>query len=159
MAEPHKTAADPKVAQEASPDTHRVTATDLPRDTVSPQVSQPDVAWRDHEHVAETAQLPAQQLLAATGSPDLAKQAIDVAHERQEGAATDEETSLAKAAGYDSVDSLRHTATAISDRADSTWWIAPTQSQMEWIAWRSESPGEYHRFASRESALRWVNEQ
>lgn len=43
-----------------------------------------DAEWQHHEHVSEQAQLQAQKLIDETGTPALAKKAIELADDRRE---------------------------------------------------------------------------
>lgn len=42
-------------------------------------VNEQTVEWNEHEHVSITVQIEAEKLLVQTGSPELAKEAIDSA--------------------------------------------------------------------------------
>jgi hypothetical protein len=109
------------------------------------------VEWQEHEHVHEQAQSEAERLLESTGTPELAKHAIDVAQERKlivEPAARDQ---LARRVGFDSYEALQG-ASAPFKTAGRTWYLVPT-ADGDWVAW-NETDYQEHRWESQEAAVR-----
>lgn len=113
----------------------------------------PTAEWRDHEHVAEHAQAEAQRLLESTGTPELAKHAIDVAGERQEYTARDD---FARRAGFASFQELLAASAPVTAANGQTWYATPVPNH-KWIAW-NEVDLRDDQWDSQEAAIRWINE-
>jgi hypothetical protein len=111
--------------------------------------SQPDRAWEEHEHVAAPSDVEAQKLVNATGSVELAKQALDKAREPTSPAASKEE--LAKQLGYVSYLELFEASTAISDAGGRPWFVT-TDRAGSCLLWNEEdlTPS---RHPTREAAM------
>jgi hypothetical protein len=109
--------------------------------------------WREHEHVNERAQSEAERLLESTGTPELAKHAIDVAQERKEfqPGAGDE---LAQRVGFDSYAALLDASTSI-DTSHRTWYVVPT-ADGDWVAW-NETDFQEHRWDLQEAAVQGIH--
>ncbi len=113
----------------------------------------PTAEWRDHEHVAEQAQAEADRLLESTGTPELAKHAIDVASERKDFTARDD---FARRVGFASYQELLAASAPLVNSNGQTWYTTWTVNN-KWIAW-NEVELRDDRWDSREGAIRWINE-
>ena len=65
--------------------------------STSPMAVPESADWTEHEHVSEHVQLEAQKLVHLVGSPELARNAIDVADQRQAAMPSDDPTRASSA--------------------------------------------------------------
>jgi len=94
-----------------------------------------DVKWKNHEQTADTGITQAQQLVQETGSPELAKQAIDaVAESSSLEQETDQQTALAKSLGYRCYSDLLEASEKVRSN-DGLQWHLTSLDGGTWAAW------------------------
>jgi hypothetical protein len=105
--------------------------------------------WPRHEHVAAPAQVAAQKLVDATGSVELAKQAIEAAGEPPADAANGRD-GFARQNGFASYLEMFEAAEPIADTSRAVWLLAATGP--DFVVW-SERDLTAIRFGTRDDAL------
>ena len=109
--------------------------------------------WNDHEHQADAAQLHAQQLLDAVGSPELAKVVLDRAVHSQDKIDCHRREAAEKL-GFDSYQSLLVASTPVLSDDHRLWYVINIASG-DWVIWNDDDH-ELNTYDSRENALRSV---
>lgn len=112
--------------------------------------------WAEHEHVAPEGQLHAQRLLASVGNPELAKLAIEKAHEKTQGAPADDDQ-LAQRLGYVSMLELFEASTPVPAANGKQWCVAPLKNGT-WVAWERRNRWVSSEFASKEAAIQYIHD-
>jgi hypothetical protein len=110
--------------------------------------------WRDHEHVTEQAQLQAQKLVDEAGTPELAKQAVDAAQQRQ-ALPPKNKDELARRLGYVSFLALFEASMPVATGKGKHWCVTPLEKG-RWVAWNDEDLEPREEFDSLEEALAGV---
>ena len=114
---------------------------------------EPASDWSQHEHTAESANADAQKLVDQTGSPELAKQAIDAVAERQKtGRTEDKKDAFSKQLGFESYLELFEASTPVPSR-DGKSWCVTSDRQGQWVVWNDRDLRVQQRFSSREDAV------
>ena len=117
----------------------------------------PAEKWREHEHQASAADLQAQQLLQETGSPELAKHAVDQA-QADAGKSTAPPTpadqdAAARQFGYESFGALIEDSVPFPVERGNTLMVCELKDG-RWIRFDRESWPKHEIFRSRDEAMR-----
>jgi hypothetical protein len=105
--------------------------------------------------------LQAQKLLQETGTPTLAKAAIDVVQagvDQKDQASNAQNDQYAKLLGYASYMELVSASTMLLGRNGQPWFISAVKHG-KWLAWNEKVPFAARELDSREAAIRHVQEQ
>lgn len=84
------------------------------------------------QHVSDSVELQAQKLIEQTGTPELAKQAIEAAQQPDLPPVSKDE--LATRLGYTSFLELFEASTPVAARDGTTWYLTPGV-QGNWLVW------------------------
>lgn len=105
--------------------------------------------WTDHEHQAGRAHIQAQKLIEETGSPELAKHAIDgtTDHHHSEPAEDDggERTEFAQRLGFDSYRALEAMSTPVLSENGQLRMVGSLPGG-KWIIWKRGSWNWHQEF-------------
>ncbi len=115
-----------------------------------------DENWTQHEHVAASLQSQARGLLDLTGSPEIAKHAIDnVAQVDTSAPIPDsaELTAFASGWGFTSAAEFQQTSTILSSNAGRTWRVTKVGPDA-WILWNNVDLRCERTFLTREEAVK-----
>jgi hypothetical protein len=111
--------------------------------------------WSAHEHVSPVIQSQAQELIDATGSPELAKQALEAAQSEAERSAGDrlisEQDSFAKRWGFQSYLDLFEASSLVRSAAGKNWRLNVVAGG--WIVWNETDLAASKVFATKQDAL------
>lgn len=129
-------------------------------DTSQPQTQQdPPAEWAQHENISEAAQKAATELLEETGSPELAKHAIDqaarrVANEPNGQRQQANRDHFARELGFRTYDDLVSASPAINADDKHRWHVTQvTRDQQQfWTAWNEQELATRGQFASEQEA-------
>ena len=135
----------------------------VPRSTEAPPkraTTQPAAdQWREHEHQTPAADAQAKQLLQETGSPELAKHAVDQAHAQAKTptppASAAEQDAAARQFGYESFDALVKDSTPFPVEHGRTLMVCELKDG-RWIRFDRENWPKHELFQSRDEAIRPV---
>jgi hypothetical protein len=103
--------------------------------------------WTQHEHVADSAKIEAQKLVDTTGSPELAKQAIDAAV----SAAPKDKDELALRLGFVSYLDLFEASMLVRSASGESYYVTCDHGG-RWLVWSERILDSGKRFATREDA-------
>jgi hypothetical protein len=120
-------------------------STESTPDEPPPHVEQ----WQEHEYQADSVQLQAKKLIEKTGSPELAKHAVDQA--TPSVPAGEERESHARAFGFESYATLYLASEPLIGPEGEPWRAARLGSG-KWIVWQNETWPEHKVFSSYEQA-------
>jgi hypothetical protein len=116
----------------------------------------PDHQWREHEHSSETTNLEADKLVQSTGSPELAKHAVDQMQARADAAPPHEQTAdqdaAARELGFDSFDALVKASVAFPVERGRTFFVCEL-SDGRWIRFDRDTWPRHDAFRTRDEAM------
>lgn len=113
--------------------------------------------WQVHEHVSEAVSKDASHLVEQTGSPELAKHAIDTVQKREQQPPADKDDFAAQL-GFASYLEMFEASSTVSGKDGESWLITPSDNG-KWIAWNEQHLQLDNTFDSKGEAEAFVRER
>lgn len=107
--------------------------------------------WTQHEHVSPTLQNEAQQLIRHSGSPEIARQAIEAAADKAPALAASSKDAFARAHGFTSYLELFESSSVVRS-VDGKNWCVTALPRQRWMLWNEQDLKVHSTHGSLEEA-------